>query len=240
MSHGPKLDMSSVMSVWIAIQTNLAAVPRWEKYLKAAAMAGDTGRPQNSLQHSYSMAVLGTIILPRLAAAKPLDTGLVMLALLLHDIGEGEIGYDTAHKDKTAHTDLKEYEAFCQRIVDLDVEVRKQWTEAFLLQFALGGRQEFPTDERIAMKFIRETRWLECLAFDAIERYDYVLYAREQFETRRSTLCLVWTLRNQLPRLRELASQLPGFCDIWHPELDAWAEKVLTDYADIEEEKKAG
>jgi len=234
MSQELALDMLNVMKVWMNIQINLETVLRWKKYMQAADGAG---RPQNSLQHSYSIVLLSAIILPRLAAAKQFDTALVTLALLLHDVGEGEIGYDTDDKEKTARNDLKEYEAFCRCIEKLEPDVRKQWTEAFLLQSAFKQPAAFPEDERAAMKFIAETRWFECLAFEAIERYDYVLYAREQFELRRSPIILVWTLRRQLPRLRQLAKDLPGFGTVWHPELDKWAEKILDDYSDVEEEK---
>lgn len=63
----------------------------------------------------------------------------------------------------------------------------------------------------------------EAMIFQAIECWDYVLYAQEQYELLGNERILAQTLRNQIPQLESLARELPGFAKvIWTPEVRGW------------------
>ena len=84
-------EIRDIIDVWKAPQLNLPAVVRWEKYLKEEPGI----REQNSLEHSHSLSLLGSILVSRLQLERSIDFGLLMTALVIHDVGEGEIGEDT-------------------------------------------------------------------------------------------------------------------------------------------------
>ena len=196
-----------ILDVWRSGQIGLSQVPRWGKYVERDQGA----RPQNSLQHPYALVLLGKILLERLRRHVELDGELVMTALLVHDHGEGEIGHDTLYIDKTVGGDVQEYLAFVRRYRQLDYDVFEVFRRAFLLQFVLKRPEAFPFEAREIMRVLRRDRYKEALAFEAIEYWDYVLYALEQYCERSNARILVQVLRNIAPHLDRLAGQLPGF-----------------------------
>ncbi len=217
-------DWRETLDVWKSGQTQLPSVVRWSKYIDKDQGA----RKQDSLQHSYSLSVLGVLMLARLRRQGMLDEVLVLTALLLHDHGEGEIGKDTLYVDKSTEGDLAEYLAFRARYGRLSPEEFTFVHRAFLLQFALKDPPEFPEDARAIMRCLRLDHRADCLAFDALERWDYVLYALEQYAERGNEKILVQTLRNQLPKLDLLARDLPGFRQaVWTDETAADARAFL-------------
>jgi hypothetical protein len=215
----------SICDVWAAGQTLLPGVVRWSKYRNSNH--GGVRR-QDSLQHSYSINLLGIIFMQKLRRYVKLDEFLLSTALSIHDHGEGEIQQDTLYIDKNEQGDLQEYQGFVKRFSALEPEMFEQFKRAFLLQFALKNPESFPDDARDVMKQLRQHRTDECYAFDAVERWDYVLYAMEQNFKLGNAMVLTQTLRNQTPKLDALLNQLPGFGEeIWTKEIRKWCCSFL-------------
>jgi hypothetical protein len=207
-----------MIQAWREPQVNLEKVFRWKKYL-------NNSRPQNSLQHSHAITLLGSMVLVQLRPSfySPLDEALVLTALSVHDVGEGQLGFDTLYIDKNDLVDVDEYLAFKHLYQNLPLIVYHELEKAFLLQFALKNSDKFPLKAQEKMKILRREKRFEALAFEAIERLDYVFYAFDQFSENDNKEILVQTLRHQLSHLEYLGEKLPGFCNIW-----SWAESDWT------------
>ncbi|MDP2838082.1 MAG: hypothetical protein Q8O53_02295 [Candidatus Moranbacteria bacterium] len=213
------------LQVWTSGQVGLPKVPRWSKYHEDGH---SMVRRQDSLQHSYSITVLGKVFCYKLRPHVCLDEGLLQNALLIHDHGEGEIQYDTHYIDKTEQGDLIEYKAFTKCYSVFPTDLFCEFQRAFLLQFALKCPASFPTGACIVMDQLAATKKTECLAFDAIERWDYVLYALEQFLERGNEKILLQVMRHQKPHLDRLVGELPGFGDeIWTVSIRQWFDGFL-------------
>lgn len=212
-------NWTALLDVWRSGQVGLPTVPRWSKYDKPDDPHGGV-RSQNSLQHSYSIILLGRLVLEALRAERVyLDGELLLTTLHLHDHGEGELGQDTLYIDKTDDQDLREYLAFVKRFEKLPPSTFTSLEIAFLLQFAAKNPAVFPDHARTVMRTIVGAYAGEMLAFDFVERLDYVLYALEQFRDRGNRRILVQVLRHQLPKLERLAEQLPAIRKtLWTPE----------------------
>lgn len=224
MNNGVPSAYLPLLDAWRAPQVGLPEVLRWKKYIEK-----DQGvRPQNSLQHSHAITLLGAMVVEQLRPYVQLDFGLLMTALAVHDVGEGEIGKDTLYIDKTTAGDLEEYSAFCHRYEPLGGLVFDLLHRAFLLQFALKNPECFPPTARALMREIAGVNRMEALAFDAVERWDYLLYALEQYHERGNEKILVQTLRGQIGHLNRLADDLPGFGKaIWKKEISVWSGEFL-------------
>lgn len=224
-----------MLPAWKAPQIGLPGVIRWKKYLNN----GGGAREQNSLQHSHSITVLGSFIAAQLAPFARLDVGLLVTALAIHDIGEGELGYDTLYVDKSVDGDLKKYTAFKRRYEKLDSDGFEFMHKAYLLQYALKIPEYFPLQARIIMSNLSREHALEALAFEGVERWDYCLYALEQYREHKNEKILVQVLRNQVPHLDRLAKDLPGFGKVvWTKSGSAWAANFLKMHHGKWEEQK--
>jgi len=217
-----------VIKVWKSAQVRLPKVLRWSKYI-----GRDEGvRPQNNLEHSFSIALLGTLVIEQLRLHVALDEGLLITALCIHDVGEGEIGQDTLYIDKSNDQDLREYNAFCALYRGLPDPVFDHFHRAFLLQFALKRQSGFPADAVRILHELAERKYFEALAFEAIERWDYLLYAAEQYSELGNEKILVQVLRHQLSHLNRLSKELPGFGEI------IWSRSTAEGYEAFLESRK--
>ena len=224
-------NWKTMMDVWKSGQVGLPKVRRWSKYVDDAKHGG--ARLQNSLEHSYCIVILGGIVCAKLRRYSVIDERLVMLALHVHDHGEGEIGMDTLYVDKSIEGDLQEYTAFRKRYDQLEPYIFRDFHRAFLLQFALKNTDPFPPDARELMGELANIHRLEALAFQAIEYLDYLVFALEQFEERGNRKILVQVLRNTVPHLDRLAEDLVGFrAEIWTPVMREWCAGWLMEYQD--------
>ena len=216
-------NLRPLIAAWKAPQVGLPKVIRWAQYV-----ADGNVRRQNTLQHSLAITILGAIVIAQISAASAaeLDGELLLTALAIHDEGEGELGRDTLWKDKSTEGDLAEYLAFRKRHEMLGPAWRSLHV-AFLLQFCLKNPSEFPEDAREIMEDLATTHRYEALAFEALEKWDYLLYAFEQYLERGNEKILAEVLRNHVPGFDRLATELPGFTAIWTPELSAWASSFL-------------
>lgn len=81
-------------------------------------------------------------------------------------------------------------------------------------------------------------KW-ECLAFDAIEKWDYILYALEQFIEQGNAKILVQVMRHQASQMDRLAKKLPGFGkQIWTDSIRSLFSEFLDHYKDYWIEQK--
>lgn len=209
--------IQNLVHVWARPQYTLPKVIRWKKYVRRGS------RRQNTLEHSYSIALFALWWFPHLRQYVTLNEELVLKALLVHDIGEGEVGADTLYIDKSHDGDLAECAAFFERFGDA---VGEEGREAYLLQFATKADQmpRYRGElQRLAIRYPTEI-----LVFQAIEKFDYVLYALEQFLLRKQVKILVQTLRHQMWFFDRLAEELPGFrATLWTPDFATWCESLL-------------
>lgn len=211
--------------VWKSGQIGLPKVIRWDGYVQDAEHGG--ARAQDTLAHSYSLTVLGLMLMEQLPL--PIDKHLMATSFLVHDHGEGELGRDILYAQKTEQGDLDEYSAFQKRFSVLG-DVYPFFERAFLIQFALKAPTSFPPDAQRVMSTLAERNKTECLFFDAVERFDYLLYALEQYEERGNTKILVHVLRKQLPHLSRLVGVLPAFSSIWTPDTESLCKAFLAEH----------
>jgi len=218
-----------VIDIWTSGQVGLPEVERWSVH---ASQGSDHGgiRKQNSLQHSYSITLLGSMLIRSSREyIAGLDEILLLNSLLVHDHGEGELGRDIVAINKNENADLEEYNAFCSRFKQLPKYLFNFYHEAFLLQFALAKPNSFPPKARSVMAYLKKFKKMECLLFEFIERWDYLVYALEQYSIRGNERILVNVLRPQSKRFNQLAKEIPGARElVWTKEAENWANNFLS------------
>jgi len=220
----PTEVLPGVMDVWVSGQIGLPLVIRWKKFLQ-----NGKAREQNSLQHSYSIAVFAIIFVKMLEKYASFDKEIIMDAVLLHDHGEGELKRDILYNDKEESHDFDEYLAFVTRFGQLPEAVFKKCQRAFLLQFALSNPVSFPEKARAIMQEIAEKQKVEALIFRALEYCDYFLYALEQYQELDNVGLMVLVLGNHIPHFEQLAKELPGFKEVfWTEEVSRWCYEVFS------------
>jgi hypothetical protein len=235
MRNGIPAALLPLLDVWKVPQVELALALRWKKYAREAPGI----RAQNSLEHTVGIIILGGIVMEQIDPTRFLDRELVIAALALHDVPEYRGGGDVHYIDKTAKKDLREYIALRGIYEPMGPPVFPMFHRAYLLQFALRDPPEFPNDAHAIMESIARNFSHEALTFDVIERWDYVLYALEQYHERGNGKILTQVLRNQVSHLDDLAKKLHGFGDaIWTPELSSWAHGFLKEHEGLWLEKK--
>lgn len=223
-------EWSQILDVWKSGQELLPEVFRWKNYQEDNFAKS---RPQNDLQHSYSICILLRIFLLMVdQEIGILDSQFVDDALKVHEHGEGERSEDVLYKNKNPLDDLREYEAFIKRYDQLPSKVFNYFERAFLLQFALVNPENFPENAREIMSYLANHYELECYVFDAVERWDYVLYGIEQYKEHGHTKGLVQILRNQIPKLNLIADDLlPAFGKyIWTPAIRNSCQHFVDSY----------
>ena len=136
-----------IRKLWLASQTQMSH-RRWGRFEYLTAT-----RRQECIQHAYSMVILAPYLLQRLQnyIVRPLDAGLYMTAVAVHDLGEGMRGMDVPFLDKKDKNDRAEYLAFCELCQGLQKE-SAHFERAFLLQFCLKNPKCFSSKFWI-MKF---------------------------------------------------------------------------------------
>jgi hypothetical protein len=228
---------TGILTVWTGCQSSLVAVRRWSNY--ANPVVG--GFPQNSLQHSYSIGLLGIMMIKKLQGYIDINHGMIRDTLLIHDLGEAEVGHDTLHIDKTVEKDIREYQAFYESTKHLESGLFIHLKRAYLLQFCLGGQELWPDDARRMMTRLRRNNHNEALLFQAIERWDYLMYVLELYQRTENVEPLVQVLRHQVPWFVRLSEELPGFKqEIWTTNMATWCLNLLEEHKGqfIEEKSK--
>ncbi len=217
----PPATHSALLSIWSSGQTQLPRVVRWLPFHERQGT-----RRQDTLQHTYSLAIFTSVFLERVRPfLAHLDEGLIMQAILLHDHGEGELGRDVLHPNKTGNQDLAEYEAFRKRFQP--VKEFRSLHEAYLLQYSLGDHHHFPDEAQIILRRLAKRKLSEARAFSAIEAFDYLLYAVEQYVELGNKDILAHVLGNVGPRLDNMARLVLGFAEgFWTHEFKDWCAEA--------------
>lgn len=244
-------DMQTTDVLWntltrinLEIESKLSRVKRWSKYIHHED--GSTARTQTVAEHLLSAMlnadIFASIIGPYIqVAGGRFDEDVFKRAVMLHDYGEiihapeyGGNGYDTLYQAKNSSGDVSEYERFMELIeplIDHYPRIWKMYSEAFSIQFVAYRRwEEWSEDVQDAFRKASEAYVYEVLAFEALERWGYILFALEQFRypVHQNTRILVDVIDAQAPHLDRLASDLPGFCEeIWTSRLREEAKKFL-------------
>ena len=225
----PQTPFADLLPYWTGGQVKMPGIVRWKKYL----LAGFGGvRRQNNLQHTNSIAELAGIFLQRVreryGKRYNIDELLLMRAFLCHDRGEAEIGTDTLYINKSDTQDEKEALAYDHSLKEMPYADHKSFLEAFLLQFGRKNPNNFRESLRGPMRQHWDTIPDTVLAFETVERWDYLLYAEEQYRERGNLRILVQVARNQFELLDKLTAEfLPCAEIVWPPEVRAWYENLL-------------
>lgn len=226
----------AIQLFWTNHQTLLTGIIRWENHRKRNPAI----RKQTNADHMLAFVNLVDIYEEVFKRYDPnLDFVLVKLDVQVHDVGESVIGKDTPFINKKDEIDALEYVAFMDFIKDLPLEVIIKFERAFLLQFCLKDPNIFPERARPIMAELKEHHSAEAMIFAALERLDYILFAYEQFVNIGDNIILTHVLRNQLSEMEHYAKEIPGFNEIWTPEMNEWAKTFLTENYHIYEEKRA-
>lgn len=220
---GLEENWPGVADVLLTSQLILQKVWRWKSYKEV--------RRQNDLQHSYSITILAKIVIEKLNkyfVGFHFDKDIIITAFLVHDHGEGELKRDIQYGKKMAGDDLDEYYSFVERYRRLSEEVYNSFHYAYLLQYCIEGREEFPAEAREIMVWLKEKRYPEALIFEAVEVFEYILFALEQDKKGNNKQILRDVCKNQLTRMERLSRDLPGFKEeIWTEEVQALFEAYL-------------
>lgn len=220
---GLEKNWPGVADVLLTSQLILQKVRRWKSYKGV--------RKQNDLQHSYSIAILAKIVIEKLNkyfVGFYFDKDIILTAFLVHDHGEGELKRDIQYGKKKDCDDLDEYYSFVERYKQLSGEVFTSFHNAYLLQYCIEGREDFPAEAREIMAWLKEKRYPEALIFEAVEVFEYILFALEQDKKGNHGQILRDVCKNQLPRMERLRIDLPGFKEeIWTEEVQALFDAYL-------------
>jgi hypothetical protein len=155
-----------------------------------------------------------------------LDQSLLSAAFKIHDFGEGELNRDIPQPEKTEDHDLQEYLAFCQRFKRLPKPVFEHFQRAFLLQFCLDFTDNFPDEAKEIMADLAKNKKMEALVFRAVEYWDYLLFALEQYAVNEDGVLLTILLKNHTGVLENLKKELPGFEQLfWTEKIQNWCAK---------------
>jgi 5'-deoxynucleotidase YfbR-like HD superfamily hydrolase len=228
----PNAELLGIRQLWTELQTllNSDAVLRWQSY---SGLNGGI-RDQNLLQHSYSIAMLGSYVVEKLRPFYPnLDLGFILKALLIHDIGEALLKRDVPYTEKSPMDDVDEYVAVKKALGGLPAELRAMYLEAFLLQFCLDTDKYrlFDEDAQETMRLLAATKQWESRVFSLIEHVDYLMFMVETYKAGNdyllyhvleSTELGAWEgFRETIPRVEELVLGV---------ETIAWFKEFMANY----------
>ena len=221
-------EWNAVLGLWIDAQVNLGKVWRWGTFCDGNPLF----RKQHTLEHTYSLLIVGMISIIKLRDFVKLDETLLLQAFAVHDWGEGELNRDVLFHLKSAKTDCEEYGAFVGAFDKISPDIVKGLKEPFLLQFARENPACFPREARRIMTRLWKKKRNEVIVFETIERFDYVLYALEHSKTGNGLLRQV--LKKHAPKLDQCVEELPAFGKVvWTPERRKVCETYLSDSRDF-------
>jgi hypothetical protein len=175
-----------------------------------------------------------------------LDEGLVYRAFGKHEIGEFLRGKDVCYLEKTNEDDQHEW-AVAKHVLELFNH--DELFEAFLLQFCHREKPEgfYGRSLDVITRF-QKNYPLEVIAFNLIERIDYIHYGLEHVNQmpkyRGGRVLLTHILRNQVPHLNRYADmsdekRLPGIREeLWNNEKREWAHAFIEDHEWVPDERE--
>lgn len=200
-------------------------------------------RLQNDCQHSLSVQIIGAEMLHRFRTFDMYDGELILHAIKVHELGEILCDRDVPYPRKSAKNDLEEYLSVIQMVDRLQNRGYAQYTQrAFLLQFAPKHNhpdyQVFPTEALGIMKNLMLTNSNEVHAFEAIELWDYFMYAWEQYRDRNNELVILDCARNCFNRMDQTAQNVRGFQEFyWTDDLRQQVQQYMDEHAHVPQDQ---
>lgn len=231
------------LNSWQTLQIGYEKIVRWKDYLKE----NPNLRRQTNLEHIVSVSFLFDYFLNFGSLAQFFDRELVRLAIQVHEIGEIDHGDTLYHnKKKDGHiAELKSFLSFLDSMPELGTVNRKRFIESFLLQFATDSSIDFilfglDTNIQDIFEDLKDSRGFEAKVFNALERYDYFLYAFESFQVCKDVVILTHVLRNQKHHLDRYVDEISQFNKFWTPEIQDFSVEFLKIHKSIPGPKDDG
>lgn len=194
-------------------------------------------REQNSLEHSFSLAVLANIITRLLKPFHPsLDAELIKDAALLHDIGEYGQNRDIPYVCRKKFRNREEYENFKRVFSYVKPEIFDELKRPFLLQFALLDHSVFEGEDKNILRGLKKHRRKEAQIFEALEHLEYIFFAIEQWQTRGHEKICKQILETNGPVLGKIAKKIKGFDLIWSADTCKWCRDFVQTHRYIPKE----
>jgi hypothetical protein len=166
------------------------------------------------------------------------DADMLMLGVWRHDDGEAILKRDVSFYQKTPEHDLAEFEAFSSLYPE-DFPGRDRLLRAFLLQFGANGKHEdlleYPASAALMQEVLDKHR-IESVLFNALERKDYIQYARLCYERYRDPVILNHVFLNQAQPLYDHGKEIRAIREvIWTEEEHKEALAFLDHFKDMPE-----
>lgn len=199
--------LDPIFPIWLTLQSGQEKIIRFSTYIE---IFGDRMRHQNGHEHRCSVCLLFTDAMIRMRQYCQLDELLLTRCINHHDEPEGISKIDKPAPEKTDADDLDEYLIFEKLYRPLGNTVWTELQKAFLLQFCLSNPDCFPDDAREVMRHLATDHKNEALFFDAVQRFDYLLYAFECFAEGGVLEILHKVSNSQCDKLDEIAGLLPA------------------------------
>jgi len=210
--------------IWKLSQIDLSKTIRWKEHLKG----NPEMRRQSVLDHTLSFSIVSTIALMLMQPYKKLNEALLQKAFLIHDLPEGILRRDINAQKKQDEDDRDEFLAFEDKFRHLPDDAYIELRKAYLLQFARRNPDCFPEHARAVMEDIVEKNFYEAVAFEALEKWEYIFYALETSQDQTHPYLFTKVLCDNLPQLQEYAEILPGFREaVFTHEFEGYIKKYL-------------
>jgi 5'-deoxynucleotidase YfbR-like HD superfamily hydrolase len=191
-------------------------------------------REQDSLEHSFSLAVLANVVARLLKPFHPsLDAELIKDTALLHDIGECGQGRDIPYVLRKKSQNREEYENFKRVFSCVKPEILDELKRPFLLQFSLFDHSVFEEEEREILRELKENREKEAKIFEALENLEYIFFAIEQWHTKAHEKICKQILETACPALDKTIEEIEGFDLIWSEDFRDWCQNFIDTHQHI-------
>lgn len=197
-----------LLRIWTNVQVLMTKVVRWGPFVEY-----QNTRHQDNLQHTHGLVEFCFTFVELLRPYVALNGHLLAAACHVHDYGEAVLKQDTLYNLKNDTQDFREYQGFLKHYTGHPCFDFWHW--AYLLQYCRKRPPTFPPDAQIIMLELAASRPMEAIAFDALERLDYLLYALEQRYAAGNRDILAHVIKNQTQKLDTLAGELPGLREVF-------------------------
>jgi len=226
----------SLSHLQATMEHDLARVKRWNQFQES-----NDARPQTTLAHTASIMLAAIVVVnaEQRHNPRPFNAGWIYETVALHDLGEmcrADDGCDVLFPNKSTQTDKDEIVFFDKTASPLPIPIRELFRSRYLTQFFTHADLLSEEQKELVLRGTshEEVEFL-FLIFDAIEKYDYLLFAYNEFRTKGNECILVSMLRTNYSRLIELACTLPGFGqEVINPDVSSFASHLLAKWDGVE------
>ncbi len=240
------------LDFWSSLQVGYSQIVRWKGYVEANPML----RAQTNSEHVASVLLLFEYFLNFECLNHRLvqdvdghnnqrrQDEIIKMAINLHEIGEIK-NDDTLYHDKSNDkhiAEIKSFILFFDSMPELGVN-RRLLIKAFLLQFTTSDSIDFSvlgSEIQNTFESVKSELSFEGKIFNALERFDYFLYAFESYQNHKDVVILKHVLVNQKHHLDQYVKEIEGLEKLWTPEIQTFACDFLEDYSSIPGPKEEG